>query len=74
MSEPIPATMHVHELISLLEQCYPNAVVVLARDGEGNGFSPCAEVTSGRYLPVTNWVGEYSETDGNPAVCLWPRR
>lgn len=33
-------------------------VVILAKDGEGNGFSPLVEADPGMYLADTTWSGE----------------
>ena len=62
--------MTVEELQDILEQCNPTDKIILAKDSEGNSFSPCAEATSGRYEQENNWSGEFG--DGKGAVCLWP--
>lgn len=36
--------------------------VVLAKDGEGNGYSPLAELSPGMYLAETTWSGEHYPT------------
>lgn len=34
-------------------------IVVLAKDGEGNGYSPLAEVEDAMYLAESTWSGEH---------------
>lgn len=66
---------------------YPlDAKVVMAKDGEGNGYSPLHMATNGYYFPENPWSGRFHEkgkavgpdaghqpTPGDvPAVCLWP--
>lgn len=51
--------MKVHELIALLQKQDPNREVILARDAEGNGYSPLDEdLSTGAYRPETKWSGE----------------
>jgi hypothetical protein len=71
--------MTVSELIAQLQQLPPNNIVVQAKDGEGNGFSPVAEVAVGLYAADTTWSGEFwtpdaedDEKEAESAVCLWP--
>ena len=66
--------MKVHELIELLKQYPLDALVVQARDAEGNGFSPVFELTRERYVPRNAWEGELAQTEEGsiPAVVLWP--
>lgn len=33
-------------------------IVVMSKDGEGNGFSPLAEVETAMYEATTTWMGE----------------
>lgn len=52
--------MKVRELIELLQQEDPEREVILSRDAEGNGYSPCdGEFGTGAYRPTTAWSGEY---------------
>lgn len=37
--------------------------VILAKDAEGNGFSPAVEAVTGMYLADTTWSGEHYLTD-----------
>lgn len=72
--------MTVAELIAELQKLPPNNIVVQAKDGEGNNFSPFAEVTVGLYAAETARSGEYwtpeneddEDDEADSAVCLWP--
>lgn len=79
--------MTVAELIEQLQQMdAPDALVVQSKDGEGNGFSPLADLGWGWYYPDSTYSGEYhaaEEAEGEEceftpepgdqqAVCLWP--
>jgi len=77
--------MNVKKLREMLEGLDDNLEVVLAKDSEGNDFSPLADVDRGRYAPTQPWYGEFlaDEYIGNgeyaqpgdeavAAVCLWP--
>lgn len=51
--------MKVKELKKLLENIDENRVVIMAKDGEGNGFSPLAGLDGGSsYLADSTWSGE----------------
>lgn len=70
--------MTTHELAkALLKE--PNVKVILSRDGEGNGFSPCSSIGNARYVPSSKYRGEIIPEDddaeyGNieDVVVLWP--
>ena len=55
-------------------------LVVLARDGEGNSYSPLLEVETAIYDPETTYGGviypedfyHAGDRDGKKAVVLWP--
>jgi len=79
--------MKVSELIEYLKELPQDAQVVLAKDGEGNSFSPlCGDHSEGVYFPNTPWSGEFASDDdkeslellteeiGGPikAIVLWP--
>lgn len=49
--------MTVKELIQLLQKEDPDALVVLQKDGEGNGFSPLADLWDAAYREDTTWSG-----------------
>lgn len=48
----------VKQLVENLEKCDPDAVVILQKDAEGNGYSPLADTTIGMYMPDSTWSGE----------------
>lgn len=52
--------MKVKDVIAALERCDPEYEVILSKDGEGNDFSPLAEVAGENnvYVPQTTWSGE----------------
>ena len=79
------ADMTVGGLKTALEAFPDDTIVVMAKDGEGNGFSPLYEGTLERYEAESTWSGEVLYTndqdddvdgseseDGVPAVILWP--
>jgi len=45
--------------------------VILAKDAEGNAFSPCDDIQLDRYLADTTWSGELNES-GEKCVVLFP--
>lgn len=51
--------MKVSDLIAILQEFPGDALVVQARDAEGNGYSPVDDVTLGRYAADSTWSGEY---------------
>lgn len=80
--------MLVKDVIEMLQKCEPNALVVLAKDGEGNSFSPLDATQVGWYVAESEWDGSFyteeemdAEIDSDeedvdlneiPAVVLWP--
>lgn len=67
--------MNVKDLIAELQHLPPGAVVVMSKDGEGNGYSPLSSAYLGSYVAETTWSGEWDDEmllRGTPAVCLWP--
>jgi hypothetical protein len=51
--------MLVKQAIELLQSCDPDAVVIMAKDPEGNGYSPLSGVYGGElYFPETTWSGQ----------------
>jgi hypothetical protein len=53
--------------------------VIVAKDNEGNGYSPLVEVEPAFYEIYSPWSGEYFHhkdtdrpDDSKPAVFLWP--
>ena len=68
--------MTVADLIRRLQQCEPNALVVLASDAEGNDFAPLdtANPTDGEaysFGRFTNTQRQQMKQAG--AVVLWPQ-
>ena len=66
--------MTVRELIERLKTCEPDRIVVMAKDAEGNGYSPLHNLWAGRYLADSTYSGEVGEDDedGVPAMILTP--
>lgn len=72
----------VAALIEKLQALPADAIVVQSKDGEGNGFSPVADLTIGVYQEETTWRGEFTddeddmpsmiENGASAAVCVWP--
>lgn len=74
--------MTVRDLRLVLNQYDDTLEVVMSKDGEGNGFSPLADMGAGLYEPDSTWSGEFNTH--NPegtrripkkrqnALCLWP--
>jgi hypothetical protein len=50
--------MTVKELIEVLSGCEPDRLVVMAKDSEGNGYSPLSSTWCGKYRAETTWYGE----------------
>jgi len=50
--------MTVKKLIKLLQEEDPNRIVILQKDGEGNGYSPLSDFMTGSYVPDSTWSGE----------------
>jgi hypothetical protein len=79
--------MNVAELIEILKEEDPMALVVLSRDPEGNGFNECRGFSTDCYDPDGRELGLAELTpelkakgytdedvleDGVPCVTLWP--
>lgn len=69
----------VKELISELSDLDGDTVVILQKDGEGNGYSPLSGLQVGKYQAENTWAGEFvgddevdEDTDGIEAVVLYP--
>ena len=54
--------MKVKELKELLTDLPDDYEVVIAGDGEGNNFSPLADIGAGLYEPDSTWSGEFNTT------------
>ena len=78
--------MTVQDLINRLAAEDPSRIVVLSRDGEGNGYSPLSSVERYDYDAEEREIGfntitpeleaqgydEDDEIEGVPALVLWP--
>lgn len=71
--------MTVKRLIECLQALgTPERLVVLAKDSEGNGFSPLPEqhsISIGGYQALDRACGELVEegdSTGTPCIVLWP--
>jgi hypothetical protein len=51
-------TITVGELIEKLKQEDPKRIVVMAKDSEGNSYSPLASFWAGAYCAENTWSGE----------------
>lgn len=49
--------MTVGELIECLKTLDQNRIVVMSKDGEGNGYSPLSGFYEGAYEPNSTWSG-----------------
>lgn len=63
--------MTVGELIEYLSRYPSDHLVVLAKDAEGNGFSPMYDSSEEEYIPDSTYSGDLGDDDFN-AVVLWP--
>lgn len=50
--------MTVADLIERLQNCNPEAFVVMSKDAEGNGYSPLSGAYEEIYVPDSTWSGE----------------
>lgn len=67
--------MKVKELIEELSKLDGERLVVMSKDGEGNSYSPLADVIEATYVPETTWrgdLGDDSEPNGIASVVLYP--
>ena len=61
--------MKVRELIEALNECDPEALVVLSSDGEGNRFSPVDGYDDRQvYIPETTWSGSTKFAELTPEL------
>lgn len=51
-------TINVGKLKEILAQLNDDDLVVLAKDGEGNGFSPLNDYSVDIYIATSTWSGE----------------
>jgi hypothetical protein len=71
--------MNVGQLREALKDMPDEFIVVLAKDAEGNNFSPLSDPEDAYYRAETTWYGEYygnledaEDVGAEPAVFLWP--
>lgn len=50
--------MKVKDLITKLQEQDPNAIVIMQKDSEGNGYSPLFDVDDGHYQADSTWNGQ----------------
>jgi hypothetical protein len=73
--------MKVRELIEQLQKAPQEAVVILQRDAEGNGYSPVVGVEECWYDPASTCRGEVLSEGEDPEDCpnallalvIWPK-
>lgn len=53
----------VAELREVLTQFPSDAIIIMAKDGEGNDYSPYADIGASWYEPVQTWSGETHESE-----------
>ena len=58
--------MTVKELIELLRDQNPDAIVVMSKDSEGNSYSPFSSLWAGSYLAETTWGGKVGLSELTP--------
>lgn len=60
MKQRKPSYITVGDLIEMLGEMNPEAVVVMQKDGEGNGYSPLSGVDDSNvvYVAESTWSGE----------------
>lgn len=49
--------MKVHMLIEMLKEIDPEREIVMAKDAEGNSYSPLSAMWEGAYRAETTWYG-----------------
>ena len=65
--------MKVKDLKKVLEDLPDDLLVIMSKDGEGNGFSPLSDIGVYLYKENNSWSGEIdSESEKKNCVCLWP--
>lgn len=50
--------MTVKELIQMLKDEDQDRIIILAKDSEGNNYSPISQYWAGNYIAETTWYGE----------------
>jgi len=55
--------MKVSELIEILKEQDQDSIVVMSKDGEGNGYSPLSSVEGLYYQADNSWSGQVIDDD-----------
>jgi len=56
--------MKIAELKKAIEQFDDDMEIILQKDGEGNGYSPLADVNGNAiYIPTSTWSGDIYSTE-----------
>ena len=58
----------VGKLIELLKQHDPERIVVMAKDPEGNGYSPLCDIDTASYKAESTWCGEIGIEELTPEL------
>ena len=61
--------MTVAELIAKLQELPADSEVIVQKDGEGNDYSPLADVYEGGYMADSTWSGERCLLELTPEMC-----
>lgn len=69
--------MTVKQLIAQLSELPQESIVIMASDGEGNNYTPLADIQEAVYRADSTWSGELvsdedPEKEDKKAVVLWP--
>lgn len=59
--------MKIRDLIAELSKLDPELDVVIAKDAEGNGYSPCSGAWPGNYTPESTWSGDWRSLGDEPS-------
>lgn len=60
--------MKVKQLIKELQKLDGDSIVIMAKDAEGNGYSPLADLWAGAYRATTTWYGDVGFEKLTPAL------
>lgn len=58
MTKKIEGPLRVKDLIKLLQDEDQDRIVVMSKDGEGNGYSPFSGLSTAAYVADSTWSGE----------------
>lgn len=65
--------MTVKQLVKYLKGFPQNLEIIVARDSEGNSFSPVAEIGENTYIPENQYRGDISGSTEDPnCLVFWP--